>query len=217
MDSPVASTRPRRGLVFRDVMVCRDLVPPIGGDRHMTRLDVVRRTVAVGSCPWARRRRSSGYSDTPRWWSDYSPSSCCAVWVTPWEPPVVSAFSAVSGALVGLITTVGRSRTRGDDHREPGRQGRSLEFLRRPGRGFWIIVRSVVPPRSTPRRSQRRSPSQCLRNAGRLPAGDHVRACGESGSAMVIFIVGLMLSQGSAMSAMPFAGCSLPASSRHWR
>ena len=66
-------------------------------------------------------------------------------------------------------------------------------------------MRSVVPARSS---TETVTAAILLSAYGTLVArlaGDYVRACGESGSGHGDFIVGLMLSQGSTMSAMPFA------------
>ena len=95
---------------------------------------------------------------------------------------MVSAFSWL-GALVGLITTVIGSLVLGamTIANQDGKVGVS-SFFGGLVEGFGIIVRSVVPALVNAETVTAAILAQCLRNAGRLPAGDHVRACGESGS-----------------------------------
>ena len=123
------------------------------------------------------------------------------------------------GALVGLITTVIGSLVLGamTIANQDGKVGVS-SFFGGLVEGFGIIVRSVVP---APVNAETVLAAILLGAYGTLVACLLVTTfvpAASPGSAMVIFIVGLMLSQvRPRCRRCRSPRCSLPASSRHWR
>ena len=172
----------------------------------MTRLDVVRRTVAVGIMSLGATAvfiRLFGY--TPVVVRLFPVIVLCCVGYALGTAGGQRVQRGL-GALVGLITTVIGSLVLGamTIANQDGKVGVS-SFFGGLVEGFGIIVRSVVP---APVNAETVTAAILLSAYGTLVACLLVTTFVPAASlvpAMVIFIVGLMLSQGSTMSAMPFA------------
>lgn len=172
----------------------------------MTRLDVVRRTVAVGiMCLGATAVFIRLFGFSPVFVRLYPVIVLCCVGYALGTAGGQRVQRGL-GALVGLITTVIGSVVLGamTIQNEAGKVGLS-SFFGGLVEGFGIIVRAVVP---APVNAETVTAAILLSAYGTLVACLLVTTFVPASSlvpASVIFIVGLMLSQGSALPPLPFA------------
>jgi hypothetical protein len=172
----------------------------------MTRVDVVRRTVAVGiMCLGATAVFIRLFGVTPVLGRLYPVVILCCIGYALGTAGGRRVDRGL-GALVGLLTTVVGSLALGamTIANEDGKVGLS-SFLAGLLEGFGIIVRSVVP---APVTAETITAGILLSAYGTLVACLLVTTAVPASSLVppvVIFTVGLMLSQGSAMPAVPFA------------
>lgn len=173
----------------------------------MTRLDVVRRTVAVGiMCLGATAVFIRLFGLSPVLLRLYPVIFLCCVGYALGTAGGQRVARGL-GALVGLITTVIGSVALGamTIQNEAGRISVS-SFLGGLVEGFGIIIRAVVP---APVNAETITAAILLTAYGTLVACLLVTTFVPASSlvpAVVILVVGLMLSQGSALPALPFAG-----------
>ncbi|MEZ5186085.1 MAG: transglutaminase domain-containing protein [Candidatus Nanopelagicales bacterium] len=172
----------------------------------MTRADVVRRTVAVGiMCMGASAVFIRLFGYTPVFVRLFPVILLCCVGYALGTAGGQRVARGL-GALVGLLTTVVASIVLGamTIPNEAGNIGVS-SFFGGLVEGFGIIIRAVVP---APVNAETITAAILLTAYGTLVACLLVTTFVPASSlvpAVVIFVVGLMLSEGSALSPLPFA------------
>ncbi len=178
----------------------------------MTRMDVVRRTVAVGlMCLGATAVFIRLFGYLPVFSRLYPVIILCCVGYALGTAGGQRVQRGL-GALVGLLTTVIASVVLGamTIQNQDGKIGVS-SFFGGLVEGFGIILRSVVP---APVNAETITAAMLLSAYGTLVACLLVTTFVPASSlvpASVIFVVGLMLSQGSAMPPIPFAAVFIAA------
>jgi hypothetical protein len=178
----------------------------------MTRMDVVRRTVAVGiMCLGATAVFIRLFGYLPVFSRLYPVIILCCVGYALGTAGGQRVQRGL-GALVGLLTTVIASVVLGamTIQNQDGNVGVS-SFFGGLVEGFGIIIRSVVP---APVNAETITAAMLLTAYGTLVACLLVTTFVPASSLVpptVIFIVGLMLSQGSALSPIPFAAVFIAA------
>ena len=178
----------------------------------MTRMDVVRRTVAVGiMCLGATAVFIRLFGYLPVFSRLYPVIILCCVGYALGTAGGQRVQRGL-GALVGLLTTVIASVVLGamTIQNQDGNVGVS-SFFGGLVEGFGIIIRSVVP---APVNAETITAAMLLSAYGTLVACLLVTTFVPASSlvpASVIFVVGLMLSQGSALPPVPFAAVFIAA------